>query len=58
VHIIYQTVLFEEGGIQYRGDIYQYDKEGGWLKYGQERWSWLKNDNQASIDKIIMSINN
>lgn len=29
VHIIYQTVLFEEGGIQYRGDIYQYDKEGG-----------------------------
>ncbi|MEZ9564584.1 murein L,D-transpeptidase [Vibrio artabrorum] len=29
VHIIYQTVLFEEGGIQYRGDIYHYDKEGG-----------------------------
>ena len=29
VHIIYQTVLFEEEGIQYRGDVYQYDKEGG-----------------------------
>ncbi|MEC7940533.1 MAG: L,D-transpeptidase family protein [Pseudomonadota bacterium] len=29
VHIIYQTVLFEEEGIQYRGDIYQYDKQGG-----------------------------
>jgi murein L,D-transpeptidase YcbB/YkuD len=29
VHIIYQTVLFEEEGIQYRDDVYQYDKEGG-----------------------------
>ncbi|WP_299690772.1 L,D-transpeptidase family protein [uncultured Vibrio sp.] len=29
VHIIYQTVLFEDDGIKYRGDIYQYDKQGG-----------------------------
>lgn len=26
VHIIYQTVLFEKEGIQYRSDIYQYDQ--------------------------------
>ncbi|MGF1755343.1 L,D-transpeptidase family protein [Vibrio makurazakiensis] len=26
VHIIYQTVLFGEDGIQYRNDIYQYDQ--------------------------------
>lgn len=26
VHIIYQTVLFENEGIQYRSDVYQYDQ--------------------------------